>query len=164
MGDPPHYVLSIEKAVLDFRPVDVQLQAALPDLRGQYQVQGIVTSFSESSLEMIADNVALIPITLEPNVKIELVTLGKVGSTAGSLSQIAVGDRVLVARIAQLSQVGDKLVENGFMETVKVVKNTTAEQKARFGSFKDKDLGSSVAKALIHAIVLCHKNAAPSLF
>jgi len=32
------------------------------------------------------------------------------------------------------------------------------------GTFYDKDLADRVAKAYIHAIVLCHKPEAPSLF
>lgn len=162
-GNPVYYEIFLEKAVYDFRPLDVQPQAHIPDLNGDYTVNGIVKAVTSTFLTLITDEAAEVNVPFDMGAEVMRRPPYSSEEMKTDLSDIAAGDSVHIYRTSNEIIVKKKKVDK-FDQHIILIKNTGAPQKFSFASFVDKDSAQRVAKALIHAIVLCHKDQPAPLF
>jgi hypothetical protein len=157
-----HQVL-IKRAVVDgFRALDVAADAVAESLPEEYYINAIVRSVSGSSLMLVTGEGHLVQATLDSNAKFSIsVSNGKSGP--GTAGDIAVGDHVGIYRQTWTEGKGKK-AQTIRDQSVVINKNTAVKRAFSSGIFADKDLADRVAKAFVHAIVLCHKDDKPSPF
>jgi hypothetical protein len=158
-SDSKYYAIFVKRAVFSFRALDVPSNAVFEALPLEYRINAIVRSVSGSSLTIVTGAGHLVQVTLDSSADISVVGTG--GSSPATASDIAVGDHLDVSRYMTTE---GKKAQNVGHQSVSVTKTTSAERVMEVGYFTDKDLADRVAKALIHAIVLCHKDDKPSLF
>ena len=144
---PVHFEVSVGKSSTAYRVAATTSEAEPRSFRGGAN-QGVISSLSSDSFTFKSITGALY--VVHPT---EGVTFRRHPDTGGLASEDDPPAQFHEFRV------GDHISTN-----YKVV--TLVEPSARFllPAFKDKEDALRVAKALIHAMVLCHKDAKPSLF
>lgn len=122
-------------------------------------VFGIVTSLSGSKLTLVLDERRVADVPLDQETQFSYFpkpnSAGVSIATNSRISDIVPGDYVLVIR---------KLLDKRKRKAQQSVQVVTNNYGLPYVVFTDKDLAERVAKAFIHAIVLCHKDDKPSPF
>lgn len=145
------FSVMIAKAVFQNQPIDIVDSTHIEKLPSEYDEYGVVQTVSGKSLTIVTDNGRLIGFT--PDRKIQL--LGD-----AQTSDPSHGDWVNISRATFGSF--PKVVG----ETLVLEKTSDSEKPFSFAYLTSQDQADRIAKALIHALVLCHKDgdAKPSLF
>jgi hypothetical protein len=134
---PPTYFVAINGSAFN-RPIpEVPANATPETLPATYKVHGFVHSVSGNSLTLISEDGKLLILKNPPN------------------DNYAEGDYIEVTRKPLGSVFG--LVYN-------LERSSTGQRSLDTAVFTDKSLADRVAKAFVHAIVLCHKDDKPPPF
>jgi hypothetical protein len=156
-SNPDSYFLTVSRAVAERIPLENPVAA--PSRVGSDDVGGIVHSIAEGLVTIQTnDDNTLMSYTLTRNTII-------LGHTTGTESSVmAVGD----IKVGDVVFVTPGRTKNGVTEAKTFISfgnsNSTTPSFHRFFTFTDEDLADRVAKAFIHAMVLCHKPEAAPLF
>jgi hypothetical protein len=162
------YIAALEKAIVDWRALKPSEQGSPAPLSATYFIGGIVRSISGSSVTLVTDTGWVQTITLDADAEVSFPSQrqssGEFVSAKGNLTDIAAGDHVSVLRASVDPKGKGRPKDFVYSQSVTLSKNSSSPQLVLLGAFTDKDLAERVAKAYIHAMVLCHKSGAPSLF
>lgn len=166
--DPAWYTIKIGKKVVRPGALEVDTQAKMPSLDGSFNLTGIVQSVSGSELTIVTDEGAKVSIMLQTIAKVvhpsKEDASGNWSAAPADVSDISPGDQVIVLRQLDQTMQHKKMVTIDDSEQVVLTKANAAAARFTLGHFSEKDAALRTAKALIHAMVLCHKDAPPSLF
>ncbi|MBT9330008.1 hypothetical protein [Paracidobacterium acidisoli] len=165
-GDTPASGASVTISSAIWEELDLPYQVTEP-LPGSYQITGVVQSVSESSItiETLFNNLITIPV--DPQVGYSEMAEG-----AGQ------GTRITKRRFSELRPSihpgeGINIRRSPYEKLQSIMKedsvhllsvNEKLPRNENFAYFHSKDQAERIAKALIHAMVLCHKDQPPSLF
>lgn len=165
-GDDPADGGTIVIASAIWEELDLPHHVTEP-LPGSYQLIGVVQSVSEWSItiETLFSNLITIPI--DPQVEYGEMADGARESTKLTKrkfpelrSIIHPGEGINITRSPYRKLQG--IVKEDSVHVI--TKNEQLPRQFDFAYFHSRDQAERVAKALIHALVLCHKNAPSSLF
>jgi hypothetical protein len=153
------FAVVIKKALTDNIALSLQDQAAHA-LAVQYVREGIIRSLSSDNMTFVSD--------LGEWIAVPLGSVDQVTDSTGLVasSTLEVGDLVyVIQRSATTVQKKGHPALASFTNSIAIERKPTSNLVSfNAGVFKDKDVADHVAKAYIHAMVLCHKPETPSLF
>lgn len=156
------YTLEAKRAVCLNLPGPTSATVPTVHPPSNYELVAIVHAVSEKVLTVISSDGQLLDIPLVDGVEVrrEDVTANGVNMPVTNVSDIAVGDMVSISE--ELKMKGSKI--KSIDQSILVTKNTEAQKEYAFAVLSDKETAEHLAKAFIHAIVLCHKPEVPALF
>jgi hypothetical protein len=154
--------VKIGRAVFQWRALDVPSTTHAEMLPEEYTVSGIILSISGTSITLVTDKAKLVSFTLDNNA--DRYVSSEQSHVPVLINELSVGDYVEINRDVKTSGKGRKSKTETTQSLLNWEKKTSSPRPFTAGTFADQDTADRVAKAFIHAIVLCHKDNKPSLF